>query len=59
MNKFNELSNEPVKVREDKISQYWKEIDLLKRSVETREPDKPYIFTKDLLQPMESLESTT
>lgn len=44
LNKFNELSNEPVKVREDKISQYWKEIDLLKRSVETREPDKPYIF---------------
>ena len=35
MKRFKELSNEPVSVRE-KISQYWNEIDLLKRSIETR-----------------------
>ncbi len=44
MKRFNELSNEPVKDREHKISEYWNEIDLLKRSVETRDPNKSYIF---------------
>ncbi len=42
--RFNELSNEPVKSREDGISKYWKEIDLLHRSVESRDPEKTYIF---------------
>ena len=44
MKRFNELSNEPVKNREQGISQYWKEIDLLHKSVETRDPSNPYIF---------------
>lgn len=44
MKRFNELSNEPVKNREQAISQYWKEIDLLHKSVETRDPSNPYIF---------------
>ena len=44
MKRFNELSNEPVKNREQAISQYWKEIDLLHKSVETRDPKNPYIF---------------
>ena len=44
MKRFNELSNEPVKDREHKVSEYWKEIDLLKRSVEVRDSDNPYIF---------------
>ncbi|MDX9918002.1 MAG: isoleucine--tRNA ligase [Gudongella sp.] len=44
MKRFKELSNEPVKDREGSVSEYWKEIDLLHRSVETRTPDKTYIF---------------
>ncbi|MDO5041528.1 MAG: isoleucine--tRNA ligase [Peptoniphilus sp.] len=44
MKVFNELSKEPVKNREGKISEYWKEIDLLHRSVSTREGNTPYIF---------------
>lgn len=44
MKRFRELSNEPVNVREQRISQYWKEIDLLHKSVTTRENNKPYIF---------------
>jgi isoleucyl-tRNA synthetase len=44
LKRFNELSNEPVKTREHKISEYWKEIDLLHRSVETRDSNNPYIF---------------
>ena len=44
LKRFNELSNEPVKHREHNISEYWKEIDLLHRSVEVRDPKKPYVF---------------
>ncbi len=44
MKRFNELSNEPVKIREQRISEYWKKIDLLNKSVATRENSKPYIF---------------
>ncbi|MBU5425541.1 isoleucine--tRNA ligase [Tissierella pigra] len=44
MKRFNELSNESVKVREHNISQYWEEIDLLHRSVTTRDENKPYVF---------------
>jgi len=44
MKRFPELSNEPVSQREMKISKYWEEIDLLSKSVETRDENKPYIF---------------
>ncbi len=44
MKKFNELSNEPVKLREEKISNYWKEIDLLHKSVESKDEKKPFVF---------------
>ncbi|WP_313758291.1 isoleucine--tRNA ligase [Tissierella sp.] len=44
MKRFNELSNEPVKVREHNINKYWQEIDLLHKSVTTRDKKKPYIF---------------
>jgi len=44
LKKFNQLSNEPVNQREQGISEYWKEIDLLHRSVTTRDAKKPYIF---------------
>jgi len=44
MKRFPELSNEPVSQREMKISKYWEEIDLLHKSVETRDENKPYIF---------------
>jgi len=42
--KFKELSTEPVSIREQKISEYWKQIDLLHKSVSSRENGKPYIF---------------
>ncbi len=42
--KFNELSNEPVKVREHNISEYWQKIDLLNKSITSRDNNKAYIF---------------
>ncbi|WP_138160502.1 isoleucine--tRNA ligase [Peptoniphilus catoniae] len=44
MKVFDELSKESVKDREEKISEYWSSIDLLHRSVTTREGKKNYIF---------------
>ncbi|HZK01168.1 MAG TPA: class I tRNA ligase family protein, partial [Tissierellaceae bacterium] len=44
MKRFEELSKEPVKTREHDISKYWESIDLLNKSVSTRDEDKPFIF---------------
>jgi len=44
LKKFKELSNESVNDRERNISNYWNEIDLLKRSIEVRDSKNPYIF---------------
>jgi len=44
MKRFNELSNKPVSEREKSISAYWKEIDLLHKSVDTRDENNPFIF---------------
>ncbi|WBW50481.1 isoleucine--tRNA ligase [Peptoniphilus equinus] len=44
MKQFKPLSKEPVAQREEKISAYWDEIDLLKRSVETRDGKENFIF---------------
>ncbi|MBU5439110.1 isoleucine--tRNA ligase [Tissierella sp. MSJ-40] len=44
MKRFKELSNEPVSVREQEISKYWQEIDLLHKSVDTRDEKKPFVF---------------
>ncbi|MDO5301918.1 MAG: isoleucine--tRNA ligase [Tissierellia bacterium] len=44
MSVFQELSNEHVDQREQNLLDYWREIDLLKRSVEVREGSEPYIF---------------
>lgn len=44
MRRFKELSNEPVKNREQHLSKYWNEIDLLKRSIEVRDSNNPYVF---------------
>nr|WP_300001678.1 isoleucine--tRNA ligase [Tissierella sp.] len=44
MKKFDELSNNPVDQREKEISKYWKDIDLLHKSVESRDEDKPFVF---------------
>ncbi len=44
LKQFKELSNEPIKDREHEMSEYWKEIDLLHKSVDTRDPKKPYVF---------------
>lgn len=42
--KFDALSENSVKDREKKISDYWKEIDLLKQSTETRKDGPSYVF---------------
>ncbi|HHV38685.1 MAG TPA: isoleucine--tRNA ligase [Tepidimicrobium sp.] len=44
LKRFNELSTKPVKEREEEISRYWKEIDLLHESVTSRDENKPFIF---------------
>ncbi len=44
MKRFNELSNAPVSEREKSISAYWKEIDLLHKSVDMRDENNPFIF---------------
>ncbi len=44
MNKFEELSKAPVKEREQSISKYWDQINLLEKSVETRDKNNPFIF---------------
>lgn len=42
--KFQELSTDSVKDREKQVSDYWKEIDLLKQSTETRKDGPQYVF---------------
>lgn len=44
MGKFKPLSTAPVKDRELAISEYWKTIDLLRASVETREDAPSFVF---------------
>ncbi len=44
LKEFKELSKAPVKEREQGISNYWNEIDLLHRSVTTRDAKKPFVF---------------
>ncbi len=44
MKRFRELSDKPVSEREQEISKYWEEIDLLHKSVETRDENKPFVF---------------
>ncbi|NLY08278.1 MAG: isoleucine--tRNA ligase [Tissierellia bacterium] len=44
MELFQPLSNATVKEREYKISEYWKHVDLLKRSIETRADKPSYVF---------------
>ena len=41
---FKPLSQEPIANREKEIAKYWDDMDLLHRSVETRDEKKPYIF---------------
>lgn len=44
MKKFAELSREPVARREEELSLYWDEIDLLDKSVSTRLDTPPFVF---------------
>ena len=44
MKRFRDLSDKPVFEREQEISKYWEEIDLLHKSVETRDENKPFVF---------------
>ena len=44
MKKFEQLSNDSVKNREADIYDYWEEIDLLHKSVSSREGKKPFVF---------------
>lgn len=41
---FKPLSTEPVAKREGEVAKYWEEIDLLKRSVESREGKEQFVF---------------
>ncbi|WP_077368888.1 isoleucine--tRNA ligase [Anaerosalibacter sp. Marseille-P3206] len=41
---FKELSNLPVNERENNVSNYWDEINLLEKSVETRDKDNSFVF---------------
>ena len=42
--RYNELKKGSVAENESSVRAYWEEIDLLKRSVEAREGEKPFIF---------------
>ncbi|HHZ01391.1 MAG TPA: isoleucine--tRNA ligase [Tissierellia bacterium] len=44
MKLFKDISKADYKTYEHEISSYWKEIDLLKLSLETRKDNKPYVF---------------
>ena len=44
MAEFKSLSDLPVSENEKNIAEYWDEIDLLQKSVDTREGKKPFIF---------------
>lgn len=41
---FKELSNLPVKDRESQISDYWDEINLLEKSINSRDEDNQFVF---------------
>lgn len=44
MAKFKELSNKPIAEREKEISNFWKEIDILNKSIENREGNQSFVF---------------
>lgn len=44
MKVFKELSKDSVSVREEKVSEFWDEIDLLHKSVESRKDGESYVF---------------
>ena len=44
LKRFKELSNKPVNEREQEISKYWEGIDLLHKSIDTRDEKKPFVF---------------
>ena len=58
MEKFKFLSDKKAADREQEVSQYWKEIDLLDKSIKTREGAKSFIFMKDLRQQTASQDCT-
>ncbi len=44
MDKFKELSSKPVKETEKEISEFWEDIDILKKSIDIREGCTPFVF---------------
>ena len=44
MTEFKTLSQDLVDEREQRVVKYWQDIDLLKRSVETREGKEDFVF---------------
>ncbi|NLY62037.1 MAG: isoleucine--tRNA ligase [Clostridiales bacterium] len=44
MGVFNPLSNLSVSENEQKIAEFWEEIDILQKSIDSREGQKPFIF---------------
>ena len=56
MAKFKELSKDKVSVIEDRISNYWEEIDILKKSIDNRQDKPNYVFYEGPQQLMGCLE---
>jgi isoleucyl-tRNA synthetase len=44
MAKFKELSNKPIAHNEKEISDFWKEVDILNKTIENREGKEPFVF---------------
>ena len=44
MAKFKELSNLPIAQNEKRISDFWKQIDILNKSIENRNGREPFVF---------------
>lgn len=44
MDKFRELSNKPINETEKEISDFWEDIDILKKSIDLREGCTPFVF---------------
>ena len=57
--KFEKLDNSKTSVVESNITKEWKEMDILKRSIETRKDGEKWVFYDDQFMRMLNLESIT
>src|SRR5690554_7285433 len=44
MTKFKELSNKPIAHKEKDISKFWKDVDILNKTIENREGKESFVF---------------